>query len=182
MTPYKQLAITKPSNPSPITQEQIKRMPPGLIKCPLLEAYKAIPELTDVLFSCPLPHTDYYVDAKVHMLMPGQCPCIPNWHGDAVPRDADGNLLPEEYDEADRMFLWLSGPPLTEFKDGREVKPQEWLEFGQMDVHRGTISGDFQWRLFIRMMPASLVVRPGVGASVLRRHTQVYLDASHFTW
>jgi len=46
-------------------------------------------------------------DVKVHMLMPDQYPCIPNWHYDNIPRDQDGKQdwslikdLP--------MYLWVS--------------------------------------------------------------------------
>lgn len=31
------------------------------------------------------------VDVKVHMLMAGQCPAIPGWHTDGVPRQANGS-------------------------------------------------------------------------------------------
>ncbi len=165
-----------------ISQDQIKLMPPGLIKCPLMFAGIVMPELKGVFDSCPLPHDEYYVDAKIHMLMLGQWPCIPNWHGDAIPRDADGNLLPEEADLTQKMFLWISGPPLTEFKDGRKIEPQTWVEFNQLDIHRGTISNDFQWRLFIRMMPKDLTVRPRDANNCIRRHTQVYLNAVDFIW
>lgn len=165
-----------------LSQSKIKKLHNGLIKCPLIEVSELMPEIKPILDTCPLPHYNYYVDAKVHMLMPNQYPCIPNWHGDAIPRDADGNLLPDECDLDQKMFLWLSGPPLTIFQDGRKVKPGEWVEFNQLDIHRGTISEDFQWRLFIRMMPHSLVVRPRSGKNCLRRHTQVYLDSKNFTW
>ena len=165
-----------------IKQEEIKLLHNGLIKCPLKEVDKWMPEISGIVNTCPLPHNDYVVDAKVHMLMPGQFPCIPNWHGDAIPRDADGELLLDECNDDLDLFLWLSGPPVTEFQDGRPVYPEIWTKFKQRDIHRGVISDDFQWRLFIRMMPAELVVRPRVGKKCLRRHTQVYLDASNFTW
>lgn len=161
-------------------QEEIKKLHNGLISCPLNKVRLLMPEVWPIVSSCPLPHVSYVVDVKVHMLMPGQYPCIPNWHGDFIPRDGDGNLMPEYINDYDRMFLWLSGPPITEFKDGREVKPQEWVEFGQGDIHRGCVSDDFQWRLFIRLAPEWLVRNDP--SSYLRRHTQVYLDAGNFTW
>ena len=165
-----------------ITQDIIKTLHNGLIKCPLDVAGSVMPELKDIFDTCPLPHKNYFVDVKVHMLMPNQYPCIPNWHGDAIPRDADGNLLLEECDVDQKMFLWLSNPPITEFKDGRKIKIQEWNEFVQTDVHRGSISEDFIWRVFIRMMPASLTVRPREEKTCKRRHTQVYLNSEKFTW
>jgi hypothetical protein len=161
---------------------EIKNLHNGLIKCPLRGVVSLMPEIEYICKTAPLPHPNYYVDAKVHMLMPGQFPCVPNWHGDAIPRDADGNLLPDECDESQRMFLWLSGPPLTEFKDGRKVEPRKWMEFGQLDIHRGIVSNEFTWRLFIRLMPESLVVRPRRGEKCLRRHSQVYLDSKRFEW
>ena len=161
---------------------EIKLLHNGLIKCPLGEVEDWMPEISSIVHECPRSHDDYVVDAKVHMLMPGQFPCIPNWHGDAIPRDADGQLLMDECNDEHRMFLWLSGPPFTEFKDGRLVEPQTWIEFGQRDIHRGVVSNDFQWRLFIRMMPTDLVARPRSGSSCLRRHSQVYLNAGEFTW
>lgn len=163
-------------------QQDIKKLHNGLIKCPLKEVQYVMPEIIPILFDAPIPHSDYYVDAKVHMLMPGQFPCIPNWHGDAIPRDADGQLLMDECDDSLSLFLWLSGPPLTEFQDGRKIEPKTWVEFKQRDIHRGIVSEDFQWRLFIRLIPKELVVRPRSGKMALRRHSQVYLDSNKFTW
>lgn len=37
------------------------------------------------------------VDTKVHMLMPGQCPAIPGWHTDGVPRMVFGNGKPVSF-------------------------------------------------------------------------------------
>jgi len=163
-------------------QGLIEKMHNGLIKCPLHEVGSYMPEISPVIAECDLPHSDYVVDAKVHMLMPGQFPCIPNWHGDAIPRNSEGKLEIGEVDINQKMFLWLSGPPFTEFSDGRKVKPGKWIEFNQLDFHRGTVSHAHQWRLFIRLMPASLCARPRKGEDVLRRHSQVYLDAGKFTW
>lgn len=164
------------------SQQELKAMHNGLIKCPLRLAPGLMPEIVAVLDECPLPCKDYVVDAKVHMLMPQQYPCIPNWHGDAIPRGDDGVPNIEACNDDLRLFLWLSGPPFTEFKDGRKIKACEWIEFKQRDIHRGTASESHQWRLFIRLMPTELVVRPRSGDDCLRRHSQVYLDASNFTW
>lgn len=162
--------------------EEIKRLHNGLIKCPLHEVGLWMLEIVPILVDCPIPHANYVVDAKVHMLMPGQFPCIPNWHGDAIPRDGEGRRLIDQCDDNQKMFLWLSGPPLTEFKDGRLIEPRKWIEFKQKDIHRGTCSTEHTWRLFIRLMPSSLVQRPRTGKACLRKHSQVYLDASKFTW
>lgn len=155
---------------------------PGLFHCPLDYAAEVMPELEEVFESAPIPpRVDYTVDVKVHMLMPGQFPCIPNWHCDFIPRDENKNKRPELVNPEHKMFLWLSGPPLTEFADGREVRPREWVEFTQLDEHRGTPSEEFTWRTFIRLVPSALCP-PESPDKWLRRHTQVYLDAENFEW
>ena len=118
------------------------------------------------------------------MLMPGQWPCIPNWHFDLVPRvkgKQDFSLI----DPSKRMHLWLSGPPLTEFRSERgeirQVEPRKWFTFTQMDEHRGVMATDHTWRVFIRVAPVELLpVAPQ--QSWIRRHSQVYLDAETFKW
>ena len=162
-------------------QSEIRALPNGLIACPKNKAIILMPELADIINSAPIPHQDYIVDIKVHMLMPNMWPCIPNWHCDMVPRDANGKLQPDKINLNEKMFLWLSNPPLTEFKDGRVVKPNEWIEFTQNDLHRGFASTEHIWRVFIRMTPKTIY--PLVNAnSYMRRHTQVYLDADDFFW
>lgn len=166
-------------------QAELKTMFNGLIKCPINDAEKFMPEVSRVLNPLreqKLEGDDWYVDVKIHMLMPNQWPCIPNWHSDLVPRDEFGALMPEKVDQTQRMYLWLSGPPYTVFFDERKVEPNTWIEFDQLDVHRGTMSEAHQWRMFIRVAPGSLVQRPNKGLDVLRRHTQVYLDSKNFTW
>ena len=113
------------------------------------------------------------------MLMPNQYPCIPNWHYDNVPRVngvQDFSKVKLYYP----MYLWLSGPPFTEFRDGRKMEPATWVQFNQADEHRGTMSQDFQWRCFIRATHREILA-PKPGDS-LRRHSQVYLDAASFKW
>ena len=39
-----------------------------------------------IILTFPEKTCDFTWDVKVHMLMPGQYPCIPNWHFDNVPR------------------------------------------------------------------------------------------------
>lgn len=71
------------------------------------------------------------VDTKVHMLMPGMCPAIPNWHSDGVPRGV--RLRPEDKAEPDifaqdhmsdsRFHLLVTGEGcLTEFVANKEVE------------------------------------------------------------
>lgn len=99
----------------------------GLFRASFDEAHDEMPHLSAlfhqawVLLSifegkCP---ADYEIDVKVHMLMPNQYPCIPNWHCDNVPRGVSGT----DYLEAERlnargeppMYLWVSGTPCTKF-------------------------------------------------------------------
>lgn len=77
------------------------------------------------------------------------------------------------------MYLWLSGPPLTEFRTGF-IKAKTWIKFNQTDEHRGTPSGDFCWRCFIRGTPIE-ILKPKE-SDWLRKHSQVYLDANNFKW
>jgi len=163
-----------------MNQDEIKKLHGGLIKCPLDEVEIWMPKIVPIIETCPAElNDDYYVDAKVHMLMPNQYPCIPNWHGDAIPRDENG-LRPDLCDTSQKLYIWISGHPLPEFKDGRQVLPQTWIEFTQNDIHRGTMSKKHCWRLFIRLIPQKLVVRKRSGPECLRIHTQVYLDAARF--
>lgn len=45
-----------------------------------------MPDLHEVLNTFPDEPTVFTWDVKIHMLMPNQYPCIPNWHFDNVPR------------------------------------------------------------------------------------------------
>lgn len=158
---------------------------PGLFHCPLPTALCLVPEdLADVMLDAPLDRWigDYVVDIKVHMLMPGQYPCIPNWHCDFIPR-VDGEQCWDavDLDDPPKMYLWIDGPPITEFRDGREVVPGEWVTFTQLDEHRGVASEEHCWRTFIRIAPVELL-EPAPPEKWLRRHTQVYLDAENFKW
>lgn len=159
----------------------IEKMHNGLIKCPIARIETLMPELWPIIQEAPLPHRDYVADIKVHMLMPGMYPCIPNWHYDLIPRDKNKNQIWSDVDPSAKMFLWLSGPPFTEFRDGRKVEAQKWIEFTQLDEHRGTPATSFCWRVFIRLAPRS-IYEPNKGDKVLRRHSQVYLDAQNFKW
>lgn len=128
---------------------------------------------------------DYLVDVKVHMLMPGEWPCIPNWHCDFVPRDENLKRLPEKITPHNKMYLWISGAPFTEFREGGKISkmnPQEWLEFTQRDIHRGVASEVHTWRCFIRVIPKHFVHSTTTNVGTLRRHSQTYLDVNKFKW
>lgn len=143
-----------------------------------------MPDVVPILETFPENTKDFVWDIKVHMLMPGQYPCIPNWHYDNVPRVnniQDFNLVRTDLP----MYEWLSGPPLTEFRDREKswfIPSNTWYRFTQKDEHRGTISGDFTWRAFIRATHKGIMPQNRVGENALRRHCQVYLDAAIFKW
>ena len=168
-----------------LTIEQIAKMHCGLFHCPMSQAGKLMPEIEFILQSAPCGYADHVVDAKVHMLMPGQYPCIPNWHFDFIPRDVEGQQDYSGIDLSQKMHLWVSGPPLTEFRTDRgevnAIHPQSWVAFNQSDEHRGVASEEFTWRLLIRIAPYSLC-QPAPQSAWLRKHSQVYLDAENFKW
>ena len=143
-----------------------------------------MPDLKELIESFPDNPNDFVWDIKVHMLMPGQYPCIPNWHFDNVPRVnnvQDFNLVRLDLP----MYLWVSGDPLTEFrKHGKTwfIPKETWFHFTQADEHRGTLCEIFTWRAFIRATHNGIMKTERRGKECLRRHSQVYLDASNFKW
>lgn len=146
---------------------------------------RLMPDVTDLVTQeFPLNPSNFVWDVKVHMLMPGQFPCIPNWHYDNVPRVnnvQDFNRVTPDLP----MYLWLSGAPLTEFRKGGDswlVEPRKWYRFTQEDEHRGTQADAFGWRGFIRATHKGIMPSRPRGHDPLRRHSQVYLDARNFSW
>ena len=143
-----------------------------------------MPDLACIKDSFPENVDDFIWDVKVHMLMPSQFPCIPNWHYDNVPRvnnKQDFDLIRLNKP----MYLWVSNAPLTQFRKGKEtwlIKPKTWTKFTQKDEHRGTMSTDFQWRGLIRATHKEIAPQKKATHNPERRHSQVYLDASNFTW
>lgn len=156
----------------------------GVHQASFKQLIKLMPDLAGLIETFPEDPIDFIWDVKVHMLMPGQWPCIPNWHYDNIPRVnniQDFNLV--RYDLP--MYLWVSGAPLTEFSDGEKtwlIEPKTWVRFTQKDLHRGTMSKDFTWRGFIRATHKDINPSNRVGADPLRRHSQVYLDVNTFSW
>ena len=143
-----------------------------------------MPDLACIESSFPENEHDFIWDVKVHMLMPGQYPCIPNWHYDNIPRVNNRQDFSKVKPDSP-MYIWLSNGPYTEFrnKDGNWlVKPKTWIRFTQKDEHRGTVSEDFQWRGFIRATHKDIIPQNKVGHDPYRRHCQVYLDAKNFAW
>jgi len=168
----------------------------GVILCTFSKTMAIMPEVIPVLdsliFSGRMEYdiSNYLVDVKVHMLMPGQYPCIPNWHQDFVPREKAKGDTPgiKEFDRitGEPMFLWVSGEPETEWKNEEDIdfftsKGYKWAQFTQNDPHRGTCSREHTWRCFIRVIPRKFAHGFQIGGAE-RRHTQVYLDANAFSW
>ena len=161
----------------------------GLMLCSFEQTEKLMPEVTDILSSLKpkleLEPNDYYIDVKVHMLLPNQYPCIPNWHCDFVPRDKDGKKLYEKRTR-EKMYLWVSNPPLTRFKDEetgviKDIKEKTWVEFTQFDLHKAVKAESSCWRCFIRVIPRNFIHRNTLNIGKIRRHSQVYLT-ENFTW
>lgn len=160
----------------------------GVMLCSFARTKELMPEVTPILEALEpnleLPIEDYAVDVKIHMLMPNQWPCIPNWHYDFMPRDKGGKRVPAKASKK-KMYMWLSGAPLTEYKKGGEVykKPaQQWHEFTQRDLHRGSMSKEHTWRCFIRVIPREFIHSTTINVGQVRRHTQVYCDSEKFKW
>lgn len=153
----------------------------GVHQAEFWQLLEHMPDLRDLLTSFPEDPNNFIWDVKVHMLMPSQYPCIPNWHYDNVPRVNNK----QDFDKVKPdlpMYLWLSGAPLTEFRVGGKITPQTWVRFTQEDEHRGTMSDSFTWRGFIRATHKGISPMNRAGSDVRRRHSQVYLDANNFSW
>ena len=156
----------------------------GVILCPYREMLRLMPDIAPIVETFPENPYDFVWDVKVHMLMPGQYPCIPGWHYDFVPRDEEGKQDFSKIRPDKPMYLWISGHPYTEFERCGErffIRPQEWFRFDQTDLHRGTPSDRHTWRGFIRAAHKDIAPRKDLH-SHLRRHSQVYLDAENFSW
>ncbi|WP_419810787.1 hypothetical protein [Bacterioplanoides sp.] len=157
----------------------------GVHQASFLQLAELMPDVLKLLKDFPENPLDFTWDVKVHMLMPGQFPCVPNWHYDNIPRV--NNVKDFSRVQQDKpMYLWLSGAPLTEFRnpDGttRFISPKTWNRFTQKDEHRGTASVEFGWRGFIRATHKDILPANHAGTDPLRRHSQVYLDANNFSW
>ena len=138
----------------------------GVMLCSFDETIKLMPEVKPILGTL-MPHlelspNEYVVDVKVHHLMPGQYPCIPNWHRDFIPRDHDLKQIREDMSD-EKMYIWVSGEPETEWIN----KPK-------------TID---TWRCFIRVIPKKFIHSTTINIGQLRRHLQVYIDEPNkFRW
>jgi len=178
----------------------------GIHRGSMADVREHTPHLVKILEDAPVDLNDYEIDIKVHMLMKGQFPCIPNWHCDNVPRLDTGELAYDQVkSDQTPMLLWVSGSPTTEFLANDvelpdvethgelshylrsmanlstvKVPERTWLTMDQMTPHRGTAATKPCWRVFVRLTPKSIAtVRPVISA--IRRHCQVYLPAN-FHW
>lgn len=157
--------------------------------CSFERTIELMPEVAPILDTLKphlqLKEDDYVVDVKVHMLMPGEYPCLPNWHRDFVPRDKELKQLPKDI-TGEKMYLWVSNEPKTEWKNKPKVISSngiDWVEFTQNDVHRGVKSTTHTWRCFIRVIPKKFIHPTTINVGELRRHSQVYIeDPSKFRW
>lgn len=150
----------------------------GVHQAPWDKVIELMPDLKELILDFPDLLCDFTFDVKVHMLMPRQYPCVPNWHVDNVPR-VNGVQQFDKVQPDLPMYLWVSNAPLTQFQHGY-VQPETWHRFTQLDYHRGTASGDFCWRGFIRATHKQ--IQKPKESDWLRRHCQVYLDAETFQW
>lgn len=150
----------------------------GVHQAPYKEAVNLMPDLIPIFKTFPDKHELFTWDIKIHMLMPNQYPCIPNWHTDNVPR-VNGIQRFDLIKPDLPMYAWISGAPLTQFKHGF-LTPEKWHRFTQMDEHRGTCASDFGWRCFIRA--THIDIQKPKASDWKRRHLQVYLDAKTYQW
>lgn len=166
-----------------LKQEDIKKLPCGVLGATYIDTliYMDEPLIHKIIATFPDNHDDFIWDVKVHMLMPGLWPCLPAWHCDFVPRP-DGAEDFSLIDDSKYMYLWLSGTPLAEFIDERIVTSQSWIKFNQRDLHRGAVSDEFTWRIFIRAAHKEIAHVINHGESCIRRHSQAYVDVNNFRW
>jgi hypothetical protein len=150
----------------------------GVHQAPVQDLLALMPDLTELVDSFPGIHGQFTWDVKVHMLMPRQFACIPNWHRDFVPR-VNGIQRHELCRPDLPLYLWVSGPPLVQFRDGY-VDSCAWHRFTQLDEHRGTAADRFCWRGFVRATHRDIL--PPKPSDWQRRHSQVYLVTEDFTW
>ena len=161
----------------------------GLMLCTLDQVEELMPEVLPILVHLKPEDSwdNYLIDVKIHMLMPEQFPCIPNWHYDFLPRDSEGKRLNCQRGYSDKkMYMWISAAPLTLYKDSRGheyTKPaKQWHSFTQKDMHRGQVSKDHVWRCFIRVIPKVFLHSTTINVGQVRGHIQVYADSRKFRW
>ena len=125
----------------------------GLFRAPLHLASQLMPSMRGLIETAPVSDPDNWeLDIKVHMLMPGQFPCIPNWHCDNVPRDESGLRYDLVRDDVPPMYLWISAGPETEFlanplvMDHRPGSHQEVARFIQSLEPRSALPGGVETR------------------------------------
>lgn len=134
----------------------------GLFRATIAEAILYMPELLPLYETIPIPREEleeWELDIKIHMLMPKQYPCIPNWHCDNVPRLPTTGLTDYRLAEVNvqasvkPMLLWVSGTPCTEFLS-REIEmpttPSNHSEVAAYIRHLQGKENDFEDRPLVK--------------------------------
>lgn len=150
----------------------------GVHQAPPEAVFDLMPDLIPLMQSFPNVLSNFTWDIKVHMLMPRQYPCIPDWHVDNVPR-VNGIQQFDQIQPDLPMYIWVSGAPLTQFRGGY-LKAKTWQKFNQQTEHRGTAASEFGWRGFIRA--THIGIQKPKPDDWLRRHSQVYIDSTNYQW
>lgn len=160
----------------------------------------------------PVFGSDFIIDSRVHMLMPGMWPCIPGWHHDDVPRtrsDGQPNYRTPEY-KSEHVSVLFGDASLTEFAVGDSWFPdvaigrhyyREWhdeveerIAWGQL---RRVVAPEatpvyFDWNTWHQGVRATkrgwrLFIRATKGSNLkarneIRNQVQVYMDDPYYGW
>jgi hypothetical protein len=166
------------------------------------------------LVDCPIakllldniPHGEYIVDSRTHMLKPGWLPCIGGWHYDEVKRDAEGKLdWDNNIDKTHYLLILDFGTgSMTQYVNMSipEIKNYEKLNslikvaeedlcidietcdnnsiymFDCLDAHKGQKATGDGWRYFIRATANT----QREYTNEIRYQTQVYIEDEYKGW
>ncbi len=187
------------------TQDEI-RAEPMVFACDFRHAQEYGGPITREFLGL-LALSDWVIDSKTVMLMPGFWPCIPGWHHDDVPRTRrDGQPDYNAGGPAEHTMAFVGDASRTEFIAatvdvpeiplGRTVykawdrylealaPPTAFIEeravvrFDANDFHRGTAATKSGWRFFIRASRYT-TRKP---ANERRTQVQVYLSDPSEGW
>lgn len=170
------------------SDEVLSGLPCGLFRASKEEGEHLIPELKPLFDSFPLQNSeDYEFDVKIHMLMPGQYPCVPNWHCDNVARDANKALNYAGTDATRQvpMLLWLSNGPCTEFLERSMTMPTVPTNHGEVADFINTLKGSIGDDVAVtRFVPPQQWVQfstaaPHRGRASAQHQWRVFVRATH---
>jgi len=145
------------------------------------------------------------IDTRSHMLMPGFFPCIPGYHCDFMQTTESGKQMMSTHDEDIEHYMFLSGPPSTEFIKDRnivwdkdiftwkevsnemnsrkletfKVPTGQLIKFNARELHRGTPheGPPGHWRYFFRATSLPEWHQDyGKFTNKIRHQVQVYCD------